>query len=52
VKARYKQSLRYFAGAGWNRSGQFKTRADWEAYVGAFAATVASPLKISVSARP
>jgi len=44
--------LRYFAGAGWNRSGQFADRAAWEAYVKAFAATVANPLKISVSARP
>jgi pectinesterase len=52
VKARDSQALHYFAGAGWNRSGQFKTRADWEAYVKAFAATVANPLKISVAARP
>jgi hypothetical protein len=44
--------VRYFAGAGWNRSGQFTDRASWETYVKAFAATVANPLKIRVSATP
>jgi hypothetical protein len=52
VKARDNQLLHSFTGAGWNRSGQFKTRADWEAYVKAFAAQVAHPLTISVGARP
>ena len=52
VKARDGVPLRYFTGAGWNRSGQFADRAAWEAYVKAFAATVANPLKISVGARP
>jgi hypothetical protein len=52
VKARSGEAIRYFTGAGWNRSGQFKTRADWEAYVNAFAAQVAHPLSISVSTRP
>jgi hypothetical protein len=52
VKARSEQALHYFAGAGWNGSGQFKSRADWEAHVKAFAATVANPLEVSVSARP
>jgi unsaturated rhamnogalacturonyl hydrolase len=44
--------LRYFTGAGWNRSGQFADRAAWEAYVKAFAATAANPLRIVVGARP
>jgi hypothetical protein len=52
VKARDGVPLRYFTGAGWNRSGQFADRAAWEAYVKAFAATVANPLKIAVGARP
>jgi hypothetical protein len=52
VKARSGQAIRYFSGAGWNRSGQFKTRADWESYVTAFAAQVAHPLKVALSARP
>jgi hypothetical protein len=52
VKAHAGEAIRYFSGAGWNRSGQFKTRADWETYVQACAAQVAHPLSISVSARP
>jgi pectinesterase len=49
VKARDGVPLRYFTGAGWNRSGQFADRAAWEAYVQAFAATVANPLTLSVA---
>jgi hypothetical protein len=52
VKARSGEPVRYFTGAGWNRSGQFKTRADWESYVRSFAAQAAHPLKIAVGARP
>ena len=52
VKARDGVPLRYFTGAGWNKSGQFTDRASWEAYVKAFAAAVANPLTISLSARP
>jgi hypothetical protein len=44
--------VRYFTGAGWNRSGQFTDRASWEDHVRAFAAGVAKPLTIRVSARP
>jgi hypothetical protein len=52
LKARNGEAVRYFTGAGWNGSGQFKSRADWETYVKAFAAQVAHPLEITVSARP
>jgi len=52
VKAHDGVALRYFVGAGWNRSGQFSDRAGWESYVKAFAAAVAKPLTITVSARP
>jgi Domain of unknown function (DUF4861) len=52
VKARDGVALRYFTGAGWNRSGQFTDRAAWEAYVKAFTASVTHPLNIAVSARP
>ena len=51
-KARDGVPVQYFTGAGWNRSGQFADRAAWENYVKAFAAAVARPLTISVSARP
>ena len=43
--------MRYFTGAGWTKSGQFADRAAWETYVKDFAARVAQPLTISVSAR-
>jgi pectinesterase len=49
VNARDGAPLRYYTGAGWNRSGQFADRAGWEAYVQAFAAGVAHPLKIAVA---
>lgn len=51
VKARDSVPVRYFTGAGWNRSGQFASRESWEAYVRAFAAAAADPLRIAVSAR-
>lgn len=44
--------VRYYTGAGWTGSGQFKDRAAWEAYVRAFAARVAKPLFVTVSAKP
>jgi hypothetical protein len=44
--------VRYFTGAGWDRSGQFRSRAEWETYVRGFAAGVAKPLAVTVSARP
>ncbi len=40
----------YYVGAGWSRAGEFKTKADWENYLQAFAARVASPVKISCAA--
>jgi hypothetical protein len=52
VKAADGVPVRYFTGAGWDKSGQFKSRAEWEAYVRNFAAGVAKPLAITVSARP
>jgi hypothetical protein len=52
VKAADGVPVRYFTGAGWDRSGQFRGRAEWEVYVKSFAAGVAKPLTIAVSARP
>lgn len=43
--------LRYFVGAGWSNAGEFKSQADWNAYVAACAARAAAPVKISVAAR-
>jgi hypothetical protein len=52
VKAYDKAPLNYYAGAGWNRSGQFADRAAWENYVKDFAARVAHPLTTNVVAKP
>ncbi len=49
AKATPGKPLSYFAGAGWDRSGQFKDRVEWEAYVAAAVARARSPVKISVS---
>jgi pectinesterase len=41
------QPLRYWAGAGWTRSGDFASEADWKAYVADFARRLQSPIKIA-----
>jgi hypothetical protein len=43
--------VRYFTGAGWSKSGHFADRGVWESYVKDFAARIAKPLSISVTAR-
>jgi Domain of unknown function (DUF4861) len=47
VRATSGQPVRYWAGAGWTKSGDFASQADWQAYVTACAARAASPLRIS-----
>jgi hypothetical protein len=44
------QPLRYYAGAGWARAGEFKTQQDWQRYVAAEAARAKSPVKVTLSA--
>jgi pectinesterase len=39
----------YYAGSGWDKSGDFSNVSEWEAYVRQFAARLRSPLKISIS---
>lgn len=46
------QPLRYLAGAGWDRSGQFADQAAWQAYVAAEAARVRAPVKVTLSVSP
>ena len=41
--------LSYLAGAGWDRSGQFKDRAAWEAYVADAVARARAPVKITLA---
>ncbi len=39
----------YYAGFGWDRSGDFAGLPEWEAYVRQFAQRAASPLKVKIS---
>jgi hypothetical protein len=41
----------YYAGTGWDRSGDFKTMADFDALVASFARRIASPLAVEVVKR-
>ncbi len=41
----------YFAGAGWDKSGDFPTAAAWEAYVDQAARRLASPVAVTVAAK-
>jgi pectinesterase len=51
AKATSGQPLRYYAGAGWSKAGEFKSQADWNAYVAACATRVAAPIKITVASQ-
>ena len=51
AKATPGQPLRYFAGAGWSRAGEFTTQTLWNAYVAAAAARAQSPVKITLSSQ-
>jgi hypothetical protein len=52
AKATAGQPLRYFAGAGWSKAGEFTSQESWNAYIAAFAARVKSPVKVSLSTTP
>jgi hypothetical protein len=49
TKATPGQPVDFWAGAGWDRSGDFKDYGAWKEYVAQFAERIAAPLKISVS---
>ncbi len=46
------QPLRYYAGAGWSKSGDFASAHDWQVYVAAAAARAKSPVKVTLSIAP
>ncbi len=46
VKVRSGEPLRYHIGGGWDLSGDFKTRADWENYLASIAARLRNPVRI------
>ncbi|MEI6107535.1 MAG: DUF4861 domain-containing protein [Opitutae bacterium] len=43
------QPLRYYAGAGWSKAGEFTTQQAWNDYVAACAARAASPVQVTLS---
>jgi hypothetical protein len=43
------KSLTYYAGAGWTRSGDFASEQEWNSYIDARAALMASPLSVRCS---
>ena len=42
------QPLKYYAGAGWSRAGEFTTPQAWNEYVAACAARAASPVQVTL----
>jgi hypothetical protein len=51
VLAGFRGPAPYFAGTGWDRSGDFKTMADFDALVSAFVSRLASPISVQVVPR-
>lgn len=49
ARATVGQPLRYYAGAGWDRSGQFADQAAWQSYVNAAAARARAPVRVSIN---
>ncbi|RME68234.1 MAG: DUF4861 domain-containing protein, partial [Verrucomicrobia bacterium] len=50
TRVRSGETLRYLAGAGWDRSGQFADAAAWAAHVADRAARLRDPIRVTVSA--
>ncbi|MDX2186657.1 MAG: DUF4861 family protein [Opitutaceae bacterium] len=48
IPIRSGESLIYFAGAGWSRSGQFENQSSWKSYVESVLAAEADPLNVEV----
>ena len=49
AKVKAGQPLRYYAGAGWDRSGDFSSANDWNAYLGASCERLKAPVTLSYS---
>ena len=52
VPVRSGETITFYAGAGWDRSGHFASRADWEAYLVGFAERLASPVSARIEPAP
>ena len=49
VKVKSGETVRCFAGAGWNKSGAFSSQAGWNVYLNAWSRRLASPIKVTFS---
>ena len=49
VRATASKPVHYYLGAGWDRSGQFKSRADWDRYVADFVSRITDPIQVTVT---
>ena len=49
IAAQDGETITYFAGAGWTRSGDFADRAAWDDYVAAAAARLHHPLTLTLT---
>lgn len=47
TKAESGKPVRYFVGAGWDRSGDFPDKASWEKYLSDFSERLKSPVRVS-----
>jgi hypothetical protein len=52
VKVKPGETVRYYAGGGWDKSGDFATSADWNKYLDDFAARLRSPLHLAYAVAP
>jgi hypothetical protein len=52
AKVKTGTTLRYYAGGGWQQSGDFAARGDWEAYLAAWSKRLANPIKVALSPPP
>lgn len=48
VRTRSGWAMSYYAGAGWTRSGDFKSREDWDKYLSDWALGIRWPLRIKI----
>ncbi len=52
TQAKAGQPLRYYAGAGWDRSGDFSSQQDWNAYLAAWQERLRHPVTLAFSRAP
>jgi hypothetical protein len=48
TRARSGDPVIYYAGAGWSHAGDFRSQADWEAYLASFAQRLRTPVTITL----